>query len=115
MAFFVHIIKRTQMNKRDVEIGVAFYTVLALGKNSFIEKSTPTSEPYTEQLSENYSSIFVNVKQETDGWVQDTEMSLSDAGIIPNTYNKHESFLSEKAAKHHLKFLLKLASVQDHP
>lgn len=108
------------MNKQDVEIGVTFYTVLSLGKRSIMEANTPTSKPYEVRYSDTkHSSIFVNVSRKIDAGTYDTDMSLCDAGIIPNTYNGHESFLSEKAAKHHLNLLLKFAGVfaddEDHP
>jgi len=102
------------MNIKDVEIGVPFYTVLALGESSFMEKYTPTSKPYETQLAEHYSAIFVNVKQDIDGRLYDTDMSLQDAGIIPNEYNGHQSFLSEKVAKHHLKLVKKFPSSLGH-
>ena len=106
-SFVIHF-KETQMNINDVKIGEPFYCVFALGKQSFIEKCIPTSLPYTKQISENYSSTFVKVEIETEYGVRKDDVSLSDRGIIPNTYNNHQSFISEKVAKQHLKFAKKL-------
>jgi hypothetical protein len=98
------------MNTNDVKVGVPFYVVLALGEGSFIEKYIPTSKPREHQITENYSSVFVECKKYYgNGDSYDCDISLSDSGIIPNTYNHHESFLSEKTAKYHLKLVKKFS------
>jgi hypothetical protein len=110
VAFLFLYFKETQMKTKDVKVGVPFYTVLALGEGSFMIKFTPTSKPYEKQIVTGYVSTFVSGIEEIMGERFEKEASLSDAGIIPNTYNHHESFLSEKVAKHHLKLVKKFSS-----
>lgn len=95
------------MKIEDVKIGVPFYTVFALGENSFIKKYVPLSAPQDTHLTENYHSTFVKVRV-GDNNARESEISLRDRGIIPNTYNEHQSFLSEKAATQYLKMVKKL-------
>jgi len=97
------------MNKNDVQVNVPFYFVRALGEGSFMSKIIPISMPYDAKLFSDTETFFIQCDEEINGEVivKDASMSLRDMGIIPGEYNQHQSFLSEKAAKQHMKLVKK--------
>ena len=79
--------------------GRTLYRVFGLGGQSFIEKHKLISLPYT-WVSKYGSGSYLLIKSMriAHGRKYEDEFSLKDAGIIKNSYNKHRTFLTKKAA-----------------
>lgn len=93
-----------RVTPKDLKAGVTIYKAYAFphqASDGFIEVKHVTGRPFMNKRVGSefapYSSFLMN------GNVYRDTFSLHDAGILPNTYNFHKSFLSRKAAERYLR------------
>ena len=72
--------------KIDISVGASLYKVYRLGTQCWITKVTVTGYPYVNDIGwwlpiKKYNRYMEEHHHE--------DMSMQDAGILPNTYNKH--------------------------
>lgn len=104
--------KSNRMTLKDVKAGVTGYTVLALGKSSYIEVNYFTSRPFLRREYPTFGMWALSQRQ----WsfrpplpclVTTQKTSLTDIGIEPCDYNKHQTFVTRRAAQRYLRECLK--------
>lgn len=79
-----------------IKDGDVLYIVYALEEKSFIQKIVIIGQPYY------HNNIGWFCKYESEGGYEN-DFSLQDAGIIPNTYNNHKTFVHRENAEKYLK------------
>lgn len=88
--------------------GQTIHFVYGLGKGSFITTHLVMSKPYHHKFSTvsfpKKELAIITRKFHGDGFVYEDVMFLSDANVVPNTYNKHRLFFSRKKAETYLEW-----------
>lgn len=96
------ILRQEHICRHCINKGRVVYYVRGLGKRSYVTKYTLAGKPYIiEDIG-----WFVNAFYDSS-FYKSTEIlcdfSLMDAGIIPNHYNSHRSFIKKVNADNYLK------------
>lgn len=96
------ILRQEHICRHCMKKGMVVYRVIGLGKRSYIEKHTLTNKPHMVKDIGWFIKTIRGLLHEK--WV--TDFSLMDAGIIPNHYNSHRSFIKKVNADRYLKYCL---------
>lgn len=94
------------MKPRDIKAGKTMYYAHVLNDCSYVTKMVAKERPKAYRSKTKYGvdlngELFVKVKEYSDildEWIE-SEISLRDANVVPNTYNKHRLFFSRRRAE----------------
>lgn len=107
--------KSNRMTLKDVKAGVTGYTVLALGPASYIEVNHFTSRPFLNRRTPHTFGMWARSRRHYEFLtrrlpllrVSTQRTSLTDIGIEPCHYNRHQTFVTRRAAQRYLRECLK--------
>jgi hypothetical protein len=92
----------------SLRAGQTVYLVHALGKASFVNKSTITGKPTCKRNGRKFHhpffsiSYFSDISYLSENFKIENDLSTKDCNLIPNSYNHHRLFYSRKKAQRYL-------------